>query len=218
MYDWMTVDEIIWFCKGFYPTWDDALAAELKAKLDLPGGKKVGQLSRGMQAKAALLVAIAYRPEVLILDEPTAGLDVVVRRDFLEGVIEMIQQSGRTVFFFSHIVHEVESVADCVGGHQGRFQAARRRYGRRASAGAAHRRVGGVFRGASVHRCDSGRVVWVLGRRGMAGDGIHLGGRPRPRDGVCALLFHFQGGVEVGGGIRGGGAGSPALDNVCSGD
>ena len=115
MYDWMKVNEIIWFCKGFYPDWDDALAGELKTKLELPGEKKVGELSRGTQAKLALLLAMAYHPELLILDEPTAGLDVVVRRDFLEGVIELIQEQGRTVFFSSHIVHEVERVADWVG-------------------------------------------------------------------------------------------------------
>lgn len=115
MYDWMTVDEIIWFCKGFYETWDDKFAAELKGKLELPGDRKVGQMSRGMQAKLALLLAMSYRPELLILDEPTAGLDVVVRRDFLEGVIDIIQTEGRTVFFSSHIVHEVERVADWVG-------------------------------------------------------------------------------------------------------
>ncbi|MDO8683511.1 MAG: ABC transporter ATP-binding protein [Armatimonadota bacterium] len=115
MYDWMKVDEIIWFCKGFYPGWNDSLAAELKKRLELPGDRKVGQMSRGMQAKLALLLAMAYRPELLILDEPTAGLDVVVRRDFLEGVIDLIQEEGRTVFFSSHIVHEVERVADWVG-------------------------------------------------------------------------------------------------------
>jgi ABC-2 type transport system ATP-binding protein len=115
MYDWMKVDEIIWYCRGFYPAWDDGLAAELKAKLELPGEKKIGQMSRGMQAKLALLLAMAHRPELLILDEPTAGLDVVVRRDFLESVIDLIQQEGRTVFFSSHIVHEVERVADWVG-------------------------------------------------------------------------------------------------------
>lgn len=115
MYDWMKVDQIIWFCKGFYPDWDDAFCAELKDKLELPGSKKVSELSRGTQSKLALLLAMSYRPELLILDEPTAGLDVVVRRDFLEGVIELIQEEGRTVFFSSHIVHEVERVADRVG-------------------------------------------------------------------------------------------------------
>jgi len=115
MYDWMTMDEIIWFCKGFYPAWDDSFAEDLKKRLELPGDRKLAQMSRGMQAKAGLLLAMAYRPELLILDEPTAGLDVVVRRDFLEGVIELIQTEGRTVFFSSHIVHEVERVADWVG-------------------------------------------------------------------------------------------------------
>lgn len=115
MYDWMKVDEIIWFCKGFYKDWDDKFAEDLKQKLELDGSQKLGNLSRGTQAKVALLLAMAYRPELLILDEPTAGLDVVVRRDFLEGVIELIQTEGRTVFFSSHIVHEVERVADWVG-------------------------------------------------------------------------------------------------------
>lgn len=115
MYDWMRVDEIIWFCKGFYPSWDDKFCMELQKKLELPGDRRVGEISRGMQAKLGLLLAMSYRPELLILDEPTAGLDVVVRRDFLEGVIELIQNEGRTVFFSSHIVHEVERVADWVG-------------------------------------------------------------------------------------------------------
>jgi len=115
MYDWMTVDEMIWFCKGFYQGWNDAFAAEMKKRLELQGKTKVRALSRGQQAKLALLLAMAYRPELLILDEPTTGLDVVVRRNFLEGVIELIQEEGRTVFFSSHIVHEVERVADWVG-------------------------------------------------------------------------------------------------------
>ncbi len=115
MYDWMSVDELVWFCKGFYPTWDDAFAAELLRRLELTGKQKVKHLSRGQQAKLALLLAMAHKPELLILDEPTTGLDVVVRRDFLEGIIELIQEEGRTVFFSSHIVHEVERVADWVG-------------------------------------------------------------------------------------------------------
>ncbi len=115
MYGWMTVEQHIWFCQGFYPTWDHALVAELQAKLDLPAKMKVRALSRGKQAQLALLLAMAYRPELLILDEPTAGLDVVVRRDFMEEVIELIQEEGRTIFYSSHLVHEVERVADWVG-------------------------------------------------------------------------------------------------------
>jgi len=115
MYDWMTVSQIIWFCSGFYRTWDQQFAEELLRSLELPREEKLRNLSRGTQAKVALLLAMAHRPELLILDEPTAGLDVMVRRDFLEGVIELIQQEGRTVFFSSHLVHEVERVADWVG-------------------------------------------------------------------------------------------------------
>jgi ABC-2 type transport system ATP-binding protein len=115
MYDWMTVDEIIWYCKGFYRGWDDAFASDLKQKLDLPGDRKVGALSRGMQAKLALLLSMAYHPELLVLDEPTSGLDVVVRRDFMEGILELFHEEGKTVFFSSHIVHEVERIADWIG-------------------------------------------------------------------------------------------------------
>ena len=115
MYEWMTPSQLAWFCSGFYPTWDHGYAAELMKEMELPPNEKLRNLSRGTQAKVALLLAMAYRPELLILDEPTAGLDVVVRRDFLEGVIDLIQQEGRTVFFSSHLVHEVERVADWVG-------------------------------------------------------------------------------------------------------
>ncbi len=115
MYDWMKVREIIWYCKGFYENWDDEFTADLQKKLELDSETRVRDLSRGESAKLALLLSMAYKPELLILDEPTAGLDVVVRRDFLEGIIELIQQEGRTIFFSSHIVHEVERVADWVG-------------------------------------------------------------------------------------------------------
>jgi len=115
MVEWMTVAQTLWFCKGFYPTWDDAFAAELLRSLELRPEDRIGNLSRGGQAKVALLLAMAFRPELLILDEPTAGLDLVVRREFLEGVIDLLQQEGRTVFFSSHLVHEVERVADWVG-------------------------------------------------------------------------------------------------------
>ena len=115
MYEWMSVREAIWFCKGFYPGWDDAFAASLLETAGTAGTRQSATLSRGEQAKLALLLAMAYHPELLILDEPTTGLDVVVRRDFLQGIIELIQEAGRTVFYSTHIVHEVERVADWVG-------------------------------------------------------------------------------------------------------
>lgn len=115
MYPWMNVEQLCWFCKGFLPTWDDALEASLIKEMELPTKTKMRDMSRGTQAKVALLLAMAHRPELLILDEPTAGLDVLVRREFLEGVIDLIQQEGRTVFFSTHLVHEVERIADWVG-------------------------------------------------------------------------------------------------------
>lgn len=115
MYGWMTVTQVLWFCSGLYPTWDSGYADQLIRDLDIPPKEKLRNLSAGVQAKVALVLAMAHRPELLILDEPTAGLDVLVRREFLEGVIDLIQQEGRTVFFSSHLVHEVERVADWVG-------------------------------------------------------------------------------------------------------
>jgi len=115
MYDWMTTREIMWFCKGFRDDWNDDFASDLQARLELPDEKKVGALSRGMQAKLALLLAMAHKPEILILDEPTSGMDVVVRRDFIKRIIELTQGEGRSIFFSSHLVHEVERVADWVG-------------------------------------------------------------------------------------------------------
>ena len=115
MYDWMKIDEIIRFCRGFYSDWDDSLAQDMKHRYDLPGSSRVGELSRGMRGKLALLLAMSHRPELLILDEPTSGLDVIVRHDFLKGVVEVIQEGGRTVFFSTHQVNEVERIADWVG-------------------------------------------------------------------------------------------------------
>lgn len=115
MYEWMSVAQVAWFCSGFYRTWDKAYESELMKALELNPDEKLKNLSSGTQAKVALLLAMAHRPELLILDEPTAGLDVVVRREFMESVIDLIQQEGRTVFFSSHLVHEVERVADWVG-------------------------------------------------------------------------------------------------------
>lgn len=115
LHEWMKVREAIWFHQGFYPTWDGRYAEELRKRLGLPAEQKVGQLSRGMQAKLALLLALSFRPELLLLDEPTGGLDVVVRRDFIREVIGLIQEEGRTILLSSHLVHEVEHLADWVG-------------------------------------------------------------------------------------------------------
>mgnify|MGYP001303745127 CR=1 FL=1 len=115
MYDWMTVEETINFCRPFYPTWNNNLTEDLLKRFELPKKVKVKELSRGMNGKLALLLALSHQPELLILDDPTSGLDPVVRREFLQGIIETIHQETRSVFFSTHIISEAEQIADYVG-------------------------------------------------------------------------------------------------------
>ncbi len=112
--DWMRVDELLNYSRAFYPSWDDRYAEELRQTFDLDPAKKIKHLSRGQRARTALLVALAYRPEMLVLDEPSSGLDPIVRRDILAAVIRTISDEGRTVLFSSHLLDEVERVSDRV--------------------------------------------------------------------------------------------------------
>lgn len=114
-YGWMTPDSIGAFVGGFYPTWDHAKYLRLIGDLDLPLRRKIHGFSGGMNAKLALALALAHRPPLLILDEPTAGLDPVARREFIEMVRDQAQRSGCTTFFSSHLVDEVEAAADRIG-------------------------------------------------------------------------------------------------------
>ena len=109
---WMRVDELLRYTEAFYPGWDAGYAEELRKQFALERSARIKQLSRGELAKAALLVAVAYRPELLLLDEPSSGLDPVVRRDILETIIRTVAEDGRTVFFSSHLLEEVERVSD----------------------------------------------------------------------------------------------------------
>ena len=111
---WMRVDELIRYSRAFYPAWDDQYAEELRATFALDPAAKVKTLSKGQKARAGLLVALAYRPELLVLDEPSSGLDPIVRRDILGAVMRTIADEGRTVLFSSHLLDEVEEVADHV--------------------------------------------------------------------------------------------------------
>ena len=111
---WMRVDELIRYSRAFYPAWDDAYAEELRRAFALDPTAKVKNLSKGQRARAGLLIALAYRPELLVLDEPSSGLDPIVRRDILGAVISTIADEGRTVLFSSHLLEEVEQVADHV--------------------------------------------------------------------------------------------------------
>jgi ABC-2 type transport system ATP-binding protein len=111
---WMTVSELIRYTKAFYPGWRDDYAEELRRQFGLEPGQRIGTLSKGQQARAGLLVALAYRPELLVLDEPSSGLDPLVRRDILGAIVRTIADEGRTVVFSSHLLDEMERVADHV--------------------------------------------------------------------------------------------------------
>ncbi len=114
-YAWMSPLALARFVRGFYPTWDDQEFRRLTTKLEVPIDRAIGTFSGGMRVKVALAVALSHRPPLLLLDEPTAGLDPVARREFLEIVRDESKASGRTTFFSSHLVDEVELVAHRVG-------------------------------------------------------------------------------------------------------
>jgi len=111
---WMTVRQLLDYCRPFYPTWDAALEKTLLARFDLPLERKLAQLSRGMLMKAALLSSLAYRPKLLVLDEPFSGLDALVRDEFIKGVLEVSEAGEWTVLISSHDIEEVERLADHV--------------------------------------------------------------------------------------------------------
>jgi ABC-type multidrug transport system ATPase subunit len=112
---WMTVGELLAYCRPWYPSWDDALCRKLLADFDLPLTARIGRLSRGMRVKAALVSSLAYRPKLLVLDEPFSGLDPVVRDDLVRGVLELAGDEQWTVFLSSHDLDEVERLVDAVG-------------------------------------------------------------------------------------------------------
>ena len=112
---WMTVGELLAYCRPWYPSWDDALCRKLLADFDLPTTTTIGRLSRGMRVAAALVSSLAYRPKLLVLDEPFSGLDPVVRDDLVRGVLELAGEEQWTVFLSSHDLDEVERLVDAVG-------------------------------------------------------------------------------------------------------
>ena len=114
LYDWMKVRELVKFTAQFYPNWNHRRVDELLDRFAIDRKQTVRHLSRGTHAQLALALALGGDPELLILDEPATGLDILVRRDFLESIIQLMQQEGRTVLFSSHLLHEVERVADRV--------------------------------------------------------------------------------------------------------
>jgi ABC-2 type transport system ATP-binding protein len=112
---WMRIDKHAEFLRSYYETWDQAWFNETMERFRLDPKKRISSLSRGQRAQVALAFCLAPRPELLVLDDPTLGLDPVVRYDVLESIIETIQGESRTVFFSSHNLADVERVADRIG-------------------------------------------------------------------------------------------------------
>jgi ABC-2 type transport system ATP-binding protein len=115
LYRWMTIGQAVQFTRAFYDRWNQHLLEQILDHFELSPRRRIRRLSRGQQAQVALALAVATDPELLILDDPTLGLDTVVRRDFLESLIQIIQRRGRTILFSSHILGDVERVADRIG-------------------------------------------------------------------------------------------------------
>ena len=164
MYGWMKVRELVWFAGHFYDTWDPAKVAGMIDRFGLDPEQKVKYLSRGMNAQLALALALGHEPRLLILDEPASGLDVVVRRDFLEGIIGLIQEEGRTVFMSSHLVHEVERVADRVAIIE---------QGRLVAEGPVDEVKGSVKRVSVRMPEDAGPLTGIPGLKEVQGTGAH---------------------------------------------
>jgi len=110
----LTVREIITFQAAFYPTWHRAVAEDLLRRFELDERRLFARLSKGQKAKLMILLALAQRGELLVLDEPTDGLDPVVRRDILAALLEYVSLRKATIFISSHLVHELERFCDWV--------------------------------------------------------------------------------------------------------
>ena len=115
VYPSLTVGEQIKVHSSFYENWDQGWCEELLARLHIDAGRKISKMSKGETGKLLLLLALSQRPDLLVLDEPTDGLDPVVRRDVLSAVLDYVSERHATVFISSHLVHELERICDWVG-------------------------------------------------------------------------------------------------------
>jgi len=109
-----TAEETFQFARKFYTNWDEPFVHSAVSRFDIPLKKDVTDFSKGMKMKLALILAMAHRPRLLLLDEPTAGLDPVVREEMLDLILDYMQEESRSVLFSSHITSDVEKIADLV--------------------------------------------------------------------------------------------------------
>jgi ABC-2 type transport system ATP-binding protein len=112
--EWMRIDELMRYTQAYHPGWDVAYADQLLDTFNLDRASLVKDLSKGMRAQTGLVAAVAHRPDLLILDEPSSGLDAVVRKDILDAIVRTVADDGRTVIFSSHLLEEVERMSDHV--------------------------------------------------------------------------------------------------------
>jgi len=120
--DRMTIGQLMRYQQAFFPNWDAHYAGQLGATFQLDMDARIARLSRGQRARTGLLAALAHRPKLVVLDEASSGLDPAVRRDILGAIIRTVAGEGRTVLFSSHLLDEVQRVADEVAMlHQGRI-------------------------------------------------------------------------------------------------
>ena len=112
--NWMRVSNLIRFVSAHYPNWNTELETKFMKDFELTPNSKVGKLSPGQRQKLAILIAIGFEPELLILDEPVAALDPIMRQQFLDLLMEYIQEPGRTIIISSHNLSDVEKIIDHV--------------------------------------------------------------------------------------------------------
>jgi len=112
--EWMTVGQLIRYVGAYYPAWNSKIEEKYVADFDISTSARVGSLSPGQRQKVAILLAIGFEPQLLILDEPASALDPIARANFLNLLLELIQQENRTIIISSHILSDVEKVIDHV--------------------------------------------------------------------------------------------------------
>ena len=111
-FSWMKIEELLSLNRSFYPKWNKKRSDEYLNRFSLDRKKKIKHLSRGMKLKLGLVIALASEPEFLILDDPTSGLDVPTRQDFLRDIIGELSEAETTILFSTHLVHEIEGIID----------------------------------------------------------------------------------------------------------